>query len=128
MLHSAGNRWGTVNSEVLSIPALSLTVLAGACSPENLTCSIVRVAGPSNEPVHYHTSYIVGLVVRGEGILQHRAKGRETVHEKASAGDVVIIPRGAVHVFSTVEGGEMDYIAIEFSDQEIDYQAHLPAD
>ena len=39
-------------------------------------------------------------------------------------GDVVVLPRGARHVFRCAKGQRMEYIALEFSDDKTDYQAH----
>ena len=102
--------------------------MSSVCPPDNLTASVVRVSGPTGEPLHYHTSFVVGVVVHGRGVLHHRTSGGAQVDDIASEGDIVVIPRGAAHVFSTENGGSMDYIALEFSDQKIDYQAHLPTD
>jgi oxalate decarboxylase/phosphoglucose isomerase-like protein (cupin superfamily) len=124
VLRGRGQEWATPNSVVASIPALTLEILSSACLPKNLTASIVKVAGPTHEPMHFHTSYIVGLVVAGSGsLLSQDASGQEA-RERVISGDVVIIPRGALHVFVTEAEEAMDYIALEFSDGELDYQAH----
>ena len=126
ILHGRGNDWNTMNSVVFSIPAMTQSDLATICSPKNVTCSLVRVMGPTAEPLHFHTSYIVGLIVSGEGILLNRGIGNFDRSDVVSIGDIVVIPRGAPHVFTTRPEGRMEYIALEFSDREIDYQAHLP--
>lgn len=124
ILRARGQEWSTPNSLVASIPALTLGELATACRPANLTASIVKVAGPTPEPMHFHTSCIVGLVVRGSGTLLYRDGSGQDGREQVACGDVVIIPRGALHVFVTGASEAMDYIALEFSDRELDYQAH----
>lgn len=61
-------------------------------------------------------------------MLHNRHPSSDNYEDPVSVGDLVVIPRGAPHVFSTELGGLMEYIALEFSDAEIDYQAHLPCD
>jgi quercetin dioxygenase-like cupin family protein len=124
VLKGRGQAWTTPNSLVASVPALSLGALSTACPPSNLTTSIVKVAGPTHEPMHFHTSFIVGLVVTGSGILRFQNAARREAAERVECGDVIIIPRGALHVFITADAETMDYIALEFSDKELDYQAH----
>ena len=119
-----GREWRTPNSTVASIPALALADLASVCDVLNLTMSIVRVNGMTHEGLHYHSSNIIGLIVSGGGDLRYElAEGSDTKRGVVE-GDLVVIPRGAYHVFETQAGSAMDYIAFEFSDAELDYQAH----
>jgi oxalate decarboxylase/phosphoglucose isomerase-like protein (cupin superfamily) len=120
----AAHSWETDNSIVMSIAELTTKALAVACIPEWMTASIVRVSGPTVHPLHFHTSYVIGVVVHGLGTLHMRNEAGDDVEKEVRNGDIVYIPRGAFHVFSTEPGGSMDYVAFEFSDRPIDYQAH----
>lgn len=124
VFRAAGQKWETPNSSVASVPGLGFPALKAACDPRNFTVSIVRVSGPTPEPLHYHISHIVGLVVSGRGELRYESEdGSESTFE-ANEGDLVVIPKGAYHVFETKCGSPMEYIAFEFSEAELDYQAH----
>ena len=57
--------------------------------------------------------------VPGVGVKAHEEMGFAL-----TAGDVVVLPRGAFHVFRCFTNGRMEYIALEFSDYQTDYQAH----
>src|ERR1017187_6196909 len=48
----------------------------------------------------------------------------EEIGLRVNEGDIVVLPRGAYHVFRCAPGRKMEYIAFEFSDQQTDYQAH----
>lgn len=123
----AAMQWDTPNSLVLSVPALATAELQSICDPNNLSTSLVRVSGPTTEPLHFHTSNIVGVAVRGEGTFYCATVDGEECTQRVTAGDIVVIPRGALHVFTTESGGLLEYVALEFSAGKIDYQAHLVA-
>lgn len=116
--------WGTGNSVVVSVPTLSVVPLFPMAPELNVTASLVSIQGDSPEPLHFHTSHLMGLVVRGSGDFRWEVEGEERTAEVCT-GDVVIIPRGALHFFNCLPGGSLDYVALEVSDGPIDYQKHF---
>jgi quercetin dioxygenase-like cupin family protein len=88
-----------------------------------MTASLVEIRGQSEEDMHYHTSHIVGIVVHGSGYLRV-PEGKLP----AKKGDMVIIPRKAMHYFDCDPDGELTYVSLEVSDTEIDYQKHFRSD
>lgn len=109
------------NSVVTSAPPLKLDGVFSDLSKVEITTSLVQIKGPSDEPLHFHSSHLVGLVVRGHGYM--RTDDWESAYVKQ--GDVVVIPRGVNHYFTCESGTEMDYISYEISDTPIDYQKHF---
>ena len=110
----------TGNSVVTSSLVTHLDGLFPDLSKIQTTCSLVEIRGASNEPTHYHTSHLVGLVIRGHGYLREPQQ-----RQPVKKGDIVVIPRGVQHYFDCDDAGELDYIAYEVSDQDIDYQKHF---
>lgn len=55
-------------------------------------------------------------MVKGEGMLRSAIDERESNLKewRVAAGDVVLIPRGAYHMFECEPSGSLDYIALEF--------------
>ena len=87
--------------------------------------SLVCIAGPSNEVLHFHSSHLIGVVTRGSGWLCVSIESSPFVDKVAvSAGDVVVIPRGVFHLFDCDVTQELDYVALEVSDHPLDYQKH----
>jgi quercetin dioxygenase-like cupin family protein len=130
VLKDGGHEWRSSNSTVLSTPVVELL---GMFASENLElgASIVRISGESGEPLHFHSSHLVGLVIRGQGWLclpgfvNNASVGEADVRRVAvQLGDVAVIPRGALHLFECAHSSELDYLAVEFSDRPIDYQKH----
>lgn len=117
--------WSTGNSIVNSAPIVNLAGMFPDLSKVNVTASMVHIEGVNDEDVHYHTSHVVGYVIHGEGQLMVSRDPSFPVLDIV-AGDVVIIPRGAMHYF--VSNTKMDWIALEISDLPIDYQKHLHDD
>lgn len=114
--------WSTGNSVVNSAPIVNLKGVFPDLDKTNVTASIVHIEGVDDEDVHYHTSHVIGYTFAGEGkFLTSRAVDAPIFDVKA--GDVVIIPRGAMHYF--VSDTTMDWLALEISDMSIDYQKHL---
>lgn len=109
------------NSIVTSAPPLKLDGVFPDMSKIELTTSLVQIKGPSEEPLHFHSSHLVGLIVRGMGYM--KTDEWDSVYIKQ--GDVIIIPREVNHYFTCDEGKEMDYISYEISDTPIDYQKHF---
>lgn len=114
--------WSTGNSIVNSSPIVNLAGLFPDLTKVNVTASIVHIEGVDDEDVHYHTSHVIGYVVNGEGQFMVSRENGSPIFD-ITAGDVVIIPRGAMHYF--VSNTKMDWIALEISDLPIDYQKHL---
>jgi len=127
---SGGHEWWSSNSTVLSTPIVQLFGMFASDNVE-LGASIVRISGESGEPLHFHSSHLVGLVIRGEGWLCLPAltggaplSNVNVRRVRVQQGDIAIIPRGALHLFECNSTAEMDYLAVEFSDCPIDYQKH----
>lgn len=121
-IKSFATSWSTGNSIVNSAPVVNLKGMFPDLAKVNVTASIVHIEGVDDEEVHYHTSHVIGYVVGGEGQFMVSRDENSPVFDIV-AGDVVIIPRGAMHYF--VSDTKMDWIALEISDMEIDYQKHL---
>jgi quercetin dioxygenase-like cupin family protein len=123
VLKGAAREWHSANSRVLSLPALRL---ADAHVPLfEAGASIVCISGPSTETLHYHSSHLVGIVTRGAGWLRVPGKDEgSTTRLPISCGDVVVIPKGVLHLFDCDPEAEMDYVALEVSYGPIDYQKH----
>jgi quercetin dioxygenase-like cupin family protein len=123
LFKGAALQWNSANSKVLSMPALRLSDTQGSLVETG--ASIVCIAGPSNEPLHYHSSHLVGVVTRGSGWLCVPGLDKAVpARLPVSSGDVVVIPKGALHLFDCDPDTEMDYVALEVSDGPIDYQKH----
>ena len=75
------------------------------------------------EGLHVHLSHIIAVVFDGEGTLYYENEKGERVEAVAKKGDIVIVPRGAMHYFT----GKISFSAFEFSDV-IDYQKHHYSD
>ena len=126
----AAQEWKTPSSDVLSSPVLSVSeVFASAARVAVSLVSVRHAAGVGTEPLHYHSSHVIGVGVRGMGwlrVVKNDFQQHHSTFERLSveAGDVVLIPRGALHLFECEPAGEFAYIALEISDQPIDYQQH----
>ena len=113
---------------VYSTPVIDASRLFPKSERRECAASLVCIKGRSGEDLHYHTSHIVGFITRGEGSLRLPAKsGNGETELPVRAGDVVIIPRGALHMFECAVAQEMDYLALEVSEVAIDYQKHWQA-
>lgn len=121
IVRSPSVSWSTGNSVVTSSPVLSVTDIFTGHKAVNVTASLVQINGRTDEPVHYHTSHVVGMVVSGRGffLTSREAGAREF---DVTPGDLVIIPQGAMHYFVSDE--PMAWIALEVSHLPIDYQKH----
>jgi hypothetical protein len=115
--------------------------------------SIVRIEGPALDvESHYHIAHLVGLVVTGNGWLnvpkskavlvvknrnswvvskdlpefssKPQISGSPSMSSLEYLLDVVVLPKKTYHVFRCSSRRKMEYIALEFSDQKTDYQAH----
>ena len=124
VIKEASLTWSSANSIVRSSPITDLSQLFSLSCQINCAVSLVSIHGASGEPLHYHTSHLIGLVVRGSGWLL-TTKNSELEHQKqVGLGDVIVIPKGVYHIFECDPAGAMDYIALEVSDGIIDYQKH----
>jgi mannose-6-phosphate isomerase-like protein (cupin superfamily) len=116
--------WTTDNSRVTSLPVLNLLNVFKDADVQLATASVVEINGPlpEDEGVHYHLSHVVGMVFEGVGSIISHVEGESVeVHE----GDLVIIPRGVMHFFTSTPGHVMRWVAMEVSDRPIDYQKHF---
>jgi len=118
--------WQTPTSAVESIPAISLSALGLDPKRIEVATSVVTVRGGSDEDLHFHSSHVVGLAIRGSGVLRtaSRQSPRDERRLVLEPGDLVLIPRGALHLFETNDSPEFVYVGLEFSDAPIDYQQH----
>lgn len=88
----------------------------------NVGITYLKISGSrSNEPLHYHTADIVGLITVGSGVLLYENNGER--REEAVEGDMIVIPKGALHCFDCSPGKDLHYAAILLG-KEIDYQRH----
>ncbi len=122
ILKNFATSWSTGNSVVSSAPVVNLKGIFADLDKANVTASLVHIEGVDDEDVHYHTSHVIGYTVSGEGKFLTSRESDAPIFNVV-AGDVVIIPRGAMHYF--VSDSQMDWIALEISDMPIDYQKHL---
>lgn len=121
------NIWEAGNSTVTSSPAIDIFNIFSSTERIEVAVNLVSVQDISEEPLHYHSSHLIGVIVRGKGVLlTSKINNRQEAIEKTavSVGDVVVIPRGANHIFQCNYSEELHYIALEFSDKAIDYQKH----
>jgi quercetin dioxygenase-like cupin family protein len=118
-------KWSSSNSVVRSLPALRVEDSLGGDLQE-VGASLVAISGPSDEPLHYHSSHLIGVVTSGRGWFCVPGEGgvANPVRQEVVAGDVVVIPRSVLHLFDCDPGGQLDYVSLEFSDKAIDYQKH----
>lgn len=123
--------WRDGNSAVTSSPAVDLLRLFKAAGRVEVAVNFVSIQGACGEPLHYHTAHLIGVVVRGGGYLltgKGENKQGEVDMTPVAVGDLVVIPRGAYHIFECKPSGGLDYVALEFSDAAIDYQKHWTED
>lgn len=122
----AAVKWTTGNSTVTSSQSVDMLQVFSGTKNIEVAVNLVSIRGGSAEPLHYHTSHLIGLVINGEGRLRLAidASDRSIREEPLAAGDVIVIPQGAFHIFECDDSGKLDYIALEFSDVGIDYQKH----
>src|SRR5437763_1845271 len=72
VLKQVGRVARTGNSVLRSIPEINAPEAffkRGSC---NIASSLVEIFGPTDEPLHFHSSHLVGLVVAGEGYFRYR--------------------------------------------------------
>lgn len=116
----------TTNSLVMSIPAINDVERFFPGRSCNIASSLVEIRGPTDEPLHFHSSHLIGLVVSGEGFCRYIQPGESVEHrEQVLPGDIVLLAQEAMHIFECEPGKTMTYVALEFSDREIDYQKHF---
>lgn len=125
VFRGAGIQGRAANSTLSSIPEVRLTDTG--LGPANLrtAATVVRIAGSTDEPLHYHVSAIVGLILKGEALLR-TADGPASSERvlRVDEGDIVVIPKGCWHLFECPSGRSMEYLALELSETTIDYQKH----
>jgi quercetin dioxygenase-like cupin family protein len=129
LIHGKSRKWESSNSTVFSCPALDLNGVFARESRLEAGASLVSIDGEADEDLHFHTSHLLGTVVRGEGFLcvptdLANAQAGRISRIPVQPGDVVVIPRGALHIFQCEVGKRLEYIALEVSDSPIDYQKH----
>jgi len=128
-LQRAVNTWSSANSRVTSLPAFDLLRAFSRLSHYNVASSLVSIAGPSTEPLHFHTSHVFGVATKGRGVLRHKIIGQpEELRTIVEEGDVALIPSTVLHLFETEDNGIFEYIAVEVSEKPIDYQKHWHED
>jgi hypothetical protein len=126
---SMTHEWKSSNSSVVSLPAFNFDRMFGQTDFQNIACSLVSISGPTDEALHFHTSHVIGVITSGAGRLRHRAIGGVgEIQTTLKNGDVAFIPRNCLHLFDTDQGGHINYIAFEVSEDLIDYQKHWHAD
>lgn len=119
------NKWNSANSSVTSCPCLSPQLLFPGARDIEVGASLVAISGPSGESLHFHSSHLIGVVVKGSGVLLSMSPNGDQRADRVSVGDCVVIPRGVLHLFECTGGESMDYVALEVSDSPIDYQKHF---
>ena len=119
-------KWSSANSDVVSLPSFDFKRIFGKLPQRNLACSLVSISGPTDEDLHFHTSDVIGLVTKGRGRLRHIEAGKCQATDVV-VGDICVIPSRVLHLFDTEPGGLIEYIALEASSHEIDYQKHWSA-
>lgn len=120
---ASSEKWSTANSTVDSSPVIRIAEIYRDIGDVEVAISLVDVSPVTGEPLHYHASHVVGVVIEGEASFRYQKAGKE-VRVKVVRGDVVLVPEGAYHVFECSLGQHMKYMALEFADKEIDYQQH----
>jgi quercetin dioxygenase-like cupin family protein len=115
--------WSTENSNVESSPVLLLEEVFRNIGGVRVAVSYVDVLPKIGEPLHYHISTVIGIVVAGKAVFRFRRKGEEEMID-VEKGDVFLIPKYAYHVFECAGEQSMQYVGLEFADQDIDYQRH----
>lgn len=108
------------NSEFVSLPPLKVSTVFDNSPNLELSANFVHILGNNNEPVHYHISHVVGVILKGSAYL----KTDEGVVPVAK-GDVVVVPQGVHHEFICDEDKEMDYMAYEVADTTLDFLKHF---
>ena len=128
VFQSTAIRSTTGNSVLESLPNVMVHALFPETRDVRATCSLVRIKGVSGESLHYHSSHLVGLVVRGRGWLLVPGDDASGSHRRLAVtkGDVVVVPRRVLHLFECRPREVLEYLALEFSDEDIDYQKHFP--
>lgn len=118
------NKWESTNSTVTSSPIIHLNELFGENTNIQTATSLVSIKGYSGEPLHYHTSHVLGIVIKGKGWLRILGENQQKENLTVGEGDIAIIPRGVLHSFECEPSSIIEYIALEVSDTAIDYQKH----
>jgi mannose-6-phosphate isomerase-like protein (cupin superfamily) len=108
------------NSEFVSLPALNLNNLFTENSSLEFSANFVKIDGNQNEPVHYHISHVVGVILEGDAYLK-TDQGQFPV----SKGDVVVVPKNVNHEFICEDGKQMIYMAYEIADRQLDFKKHF---
>ena len=127
IIKNSANKWSEGNSSVTSSPIVDINKLFSQDQITKIAVNFVSIKGKSEEPLHYHTAHLVGVILKGEGFLLASSEANSGSIEKqpVTEGDVIIIPRNIYHFFEPLlDKGEIEYIALEFSDKNIDYQKH----
>jgi quercetin dioxygenase-like cupin family protein len=111
-------------SIVTSSPVINLRGMFSSETAIEIGVSLVKVLRKSAEPLHFHSSHIVGIVTVGTGYLRVPGPDDKEQQFEVRTGDIVVIPRGAPHMFECEGETTLEYVAMELSDQPIDYQKH----
>jgi oxalate decarboxylase/phosphoglucose isomerase-like protein (cupin superfamily) len=122
VLAGAGYTWTSKEASVMSSPIIGLLQLFHDASEIESAVSFVSVTRSNHTELHYHDSHSIGMIVGGAGSLivpdnANTAEGLSRVVVKA--GDVVTIPRGALHALECEPYGKLDFISLEFRDSSI---------
>lgn len=113
-----------VNSKVTSTPVIPWKELLGD-SVREAAVSFVEVRREESPTLHYHVADVIGVAVRGSGWLLTPGERDDIERHRVVAGDVVVIPRNSLHVFCVDQDESLEYAAVEFSDDHVDYQSHI---
>lgn len=117
------------NSTMISTPKFSLTEVVNQFFGDdvNVECNVnaIYVDGPIDpeEKPHYHDSWVVGIIQKGDGkFIYEKLPKTEFITESVGKGDIIVIPKGAKHVF---EADDLLYAAFEFGKEgDVHYQRH----
>lgn len=119
VLPGAGYTWTSKGARVMSSPIIELLQLFHHAGEIESAVSFVSVTRSKHTELHYHDSHSIGMIVGGAGslIVPDKTSGLSRVIVKA--GDVVTIPRGALHALECEPYGKLDFISLEFRDSSI---------
>lgn len=123
-----GLTYKTGNSQIICTPQLVVADVLALHDRAKISVNFVFIQGEANEAPHIHHSHVIALVLSGTGELLHLPSGSDSKNKPstvvAEAGDIVVIPKGVLHIFNCNRGQNLLYAALEIADRDIDYQKH----
>jgi mannose-6-phosphate isomerase-like protein (cupin superfamily) len=111
--------WVTSESKVTSSPIIEILDVLDAPANVSVMVSFVSITESNKSELHYHDTHSIGVIVSGSGTLVVPKQGytRDRLRRMPlTVGDVVAIPRGALHVLECDPNGRLDFIALDFCD------------